>query len=170
PAAMNTELADPFKAPPEHLLNNPDIQSTLSKLNDYVKVKTPFNVDKLELFLTDHPNPSFVKSVMRSLREGFWPFNEGDWEDTSEDLSNYSSQDIDLDAIRAFRDKECEAHHWSPPLPFQQILPGMKLSPMFVIWQKQKPRVITDHSGSGLNYGIPKEESRVHYNDMHPFG
>jgi hypothetical protein len=46
----------------------------------------------------------------------------------------------------------------------------MKSSPMFVIWQNGKPRVVTDHASSGLNDGIPKEESKVQYDDMHPFG
>lgn len=51
-----------------------------------------------------------------------------------------------------------------------ELLPGMKISPMFVIWQHEKPHVITDHTGSGLNDGIPKEEAKVSYNDMHSFG
>jgi hypothetical protein len=40
---------------------------------------------------------------------------------------------------------------------------------MFVIWQHAKPRVITDHTGSGLNNGIPKEEAQVQYDDMCTF-
>ena len=41
---------------------------------------------------------------------------------------------------------------------------------MFVVWQKEKPRVITDHKSSGLNDGIPKAEGHVRYDDMHDFG
>jgi hypothetical protein len=43
---------------------------------------------------------------------------------------------------------------------------------MFVIWQNEKPRVITDHSGSGsgLNDGIRREEAKVRYDDMRSFG
>ena len=41
---------------------------------------------------------------------------------------------------------------------------------MFMVWQKQKPRIITDHAGSGLNDGISRENSKVKYDDMHPFG
>ena len=41
---------------------------------------------------------------------------------------------------------------------------------MFVVWQKEKPRIITDHAGSGLNDGISRENSKVKYSDMHPFG
>ncbi|KAF8814811.1 hypothetical protein BYT27DRAFT_7054788, partial [Phlegmacium glaucopus] len=170
PAVLNTETAKPFQSPPEHLLNDPKILSTLSQLQDHVKVETPFDIDKLDLFLTDHPNQSFVKSVIKSLREGFWPFDEGEWNDDDEEVNNYSTEEVDLDAIRAFRDKERSKGHWSDELPFQNLLPGMKSSPMFVVWQKGKPRIITDHAGSGLNDGIPKEESTVHYDDMHSFG
>jgi hypothetical protein len=87
-----------------------------------------------------------------------------------DDIQNYSTDKADLDKLRAFRDRECLAQHWSDELPFQRLLPGMKSSPMFVIWQKGKPRVVTDHASSGLNDGIPKEESKVQYDDMHPFG
>ena len=40
---------------------------------------------------------------------------------------------------------------------------------MFVVWQNAKPRVVTDHSALGLNAGIPAEEAKVHYNNMHNF-
>ena len=57
PAMLNTEIAEPFKSPPPiHLLNDPSLQSTLSILRDYISTETPFNVDKLELFLSSHPN------------------------------------------------------------------------------------------------------------------
>lgn len=39
---------------------------------------------------------------MRSLREGFWPFDEGMWDDYSDNLTNYSSEEVDLSAICAF--------------------------------------------------------------------
>ena len=45
----------------------------------------------------------------------------------------------------------------------------MKISPMFVMWQHEKPRVVTDHAASGLNDGIPREEAHVQYDDMHSF-
>lgn len=167
---LNTESAEPFKTPPLHLLQDPTLLSTLSTLQDFVATDTPFDIDKMELFLSNHPNQPFVKSIMKSLREGFWPFDDGEWNDYSEDLDNYSSEEPDLNAIRSFRDRECANLHWSPRLPFSNLLPGMKSSPMFVVWQKQKPRVITDHAGSGLNDGISINNCRVRYDDMRPFG
>ena len=124
-------------------------------------------IDKFEALLEDHPNQPFVRSVMQGLREGFWPFDEGDWKNDQNDLSdNFATLPEDLAAIRSFRDKELQAERWSSPLPISGLLPGMKFSPMFVVWQHNKPRVVTDHSSSGLNNGIPKSEGHVSYDDM----
>ena len=60
---------------------------------------TPFDIDKLELFLGSHPNQLFVRSIMRSLWEGFWPFDEGEWDEFFEDMANYSTDELDLSAI-----------------------------------------------------------------------
>ena len=144
PAARLTEKSPPLASPPEHLIHDPQIRQTLNVLKDAIEVKTPFDADKLEMILTDHPNPTFV-------------------------IGNYTTEELDLDVIRAFRDNEISAERWSQPLRFSNLLPGMKISPMFVVWQ-EKPRVITDHSASGLNDGIPRSEAKVQYDDMHPFG
>ncbi|KAJ8690349.1 hypothetical protein PTI98_013649 [Pleurotus ostreatus] len=119
--------------------------------------------------LADHPNQPFVRSVMRGLREGFWPIDDGEWKIELEEISdNPVSNEEDLIALRAYRDKEVAAGRWSESLP--SLHPKMKVSPMFVVWQKGKGRIITDHSASGLNDGIPREEGRVKYDDMRPFG
>ncbi|THU88651.1 hypothetical protein K435DRAFT_604037, partial [Dendrothele bispora CBS 962.96] len=61
----------PLPSPPKSLLVDPTIQSTLHALKDYIKVDTPFDVNRLERLLFTHPNRPFVDSVLRSLREGF---------------------------------------------------------------------------------------------------
>jgi hypothetical protein len=107
PAVRFTETSPPLTSPPEHLVHDPRIQQTLDTLKDAIEVKTPFDVNKLELMLTDHPNPTFVRSVMKGLHEGFWPFDEGDWEaETGEVIANYATEELDLNVIRSFRDKE----------------------------------------------------------------
>jgi len=171
PAALSTETAPPLPSPPPHLLNNPVIQKTIESLQGHIKVDTPFNINRLETLLFDHPNQPFVRSVIRGLREGFWPFDEGDWKiEEGEVIKNSTDDDLDLQAMRVYRDREVAAERWSSGLPSSSLLPGMKMSPMFVAWQKNKPRIITDHSASGLNDGIPKAEGHVKYDDMHPFG
>lgn len=64
PSALYTETAPPLPA-------HTKIQEALHLLGDAIKVETPFDVNKLELLLVDHPNQPFVKSVMKGLREGF---------------------------------------------------------------------------------------------------
>ncbi|EMD30707.1 hypothetical protein CERSUDRAFT_60921, partial [Gelatoporia subvermispora B] len=59
------------------------------------------------------------------------------------------------------------ANRWSPSFP--TTLPGMRVSPMFVVWRNDKPRVVTDHSASRLNDGIPRAEAKVRYDNMHDF-
>lgn len=140
-------------------------------MRNHIRVETPFNVDRFEAMLYDHPNQPFVKSVMNSLRYGFWPFDEGIWKDDHDEaIQNYSSEEIDIKAIRAFRDDEIQARRWSDPIALDTLLPGMKLSPVFVIWQKGKARVVTDHTASGLNDHIPRSEAKVRYDDMRSFG
>ncbi|KAJ7731733.1 hypothetical protein B0H16DRAFT_1329111, partial [Mycena metata] len=171
PAALYTESAPPLPSPPAHLINDPVMQASLRAMKDHIKVETPFNVDRFENLLVDHPNQPFVHSVMTGLREGFWPFHAGEYKDELQVKGeNFATDPADLAAIRAYRDKEISVAHWSGPLPDTELLPGMRKSPMFVVWQKEKPRVITDHKSSGLNDGIPKAEGHVRYDDMHDFG
>ncbi|KAF8809377.1 hypothetical protein BYT27DRAFT_7029301, partial [Phlegmacium glaucopus] len=161
----------PLASPPSHLLNDPKICATLDAMQDFIRVETPFNIDKFEFLLRNHPNRPFVKSVMHSLRYGFWPFDEGDWKDDRDDIiQNYASEEVDLDAIRMFRDDEIRENRWSDPLEIHALLPGMRLSPVFVVWQKGKARVVTDHTASGLNDNIPRHEAKVRYDDMRTFG
>lgn len=171
PSALYTETAPPLPSPPQSLLDNLTLAKSITSLGDAIKVDTPFDVDKFELLLTDHPNRPFVDSVMKGLREGFWPCDEGEWKAELEEVtSNYPMDDADLKTVQEFRDREQAAGRWSDALPDTELLPGMKVSPMFVIWQQGKPRVVTDHSASGLNDGIPREEARVKYDDMRSFG
>ena len=126
---------------------------------------------KFELLLTDHPNQPFVQSVLKGLQEGFWPFDKGDWKVELEEVTpDYESNLEDAEAIRAFRDRELAAGHWSDPLENTDLLPGMKMSPMFIIWQNEKPCAVTDHSRSGINDGIPQSEVKIKYDDMRTFG
>ena len=72
---------------------------------------------------------------MAGLRNGFWPFHGGEWKALQKEIEeNFISEDRDFEALRAFRDKELSNDHWSPSLPHSTLLPGMKLSLMFVIW------------------------------------
>ena len=40
---------------------------------------------------------------------------------------------------------------------------------MFVVWQNEKPHVITDHTYLGINNSIPQSEAKVKYDNMQTF-
>ncbi|KAG6826878.1 hypothetical protein H0H87_006100, partial [Tephrocybe sp. NHM501043] len=76
-------------------------------MQDFICIETPFNVDKFEELLKDHPNQPFIKSVMDGLCYGFWPFNNGKWSKNQEDVSeNYASEEINLNVIQAFQNNK----------------------------------------------------------------
>ncbi|KAJ3753228.1 hypothetical protein EV360DRAFT_87980 [Lentinula raphanica] len=161
------ETAAPLPGPPPDVMNDPIILKALSEHKDLLKIQTPYDVDKLSSFLSFHPNRPFVESVLEGLKFGFWPCHTGDWllnDSIFED--NYNMEDLDLDAVRAYRNKEVGAGRWSNS--FSSFNPPMKLSPMFVVWQGEshKARVITDQTASGLNAGVPKADAHVRYDDM----
>jgi hypothetical protein len=169
PSALYTTTAPPLPVVPPDLLRDPKIQACLEAYGDHIKVETPFDVDKLDTMLSSHPNQPFVASVLTGLRDGFWPLDDGEWKiELEEVIDNYSTDERDLEAIRAFRDREIGAGRWSEEV--SELLPGAKVSPLFVVWQNSKPRVVTDHAASGLNDGISREEAKVRYDDMRSFG
>ncbi|KAJ7279668.1 hypothetical protein C8J57DRAFT_1058959, partial [Mycena rebaudengoi] len=173
PSVLYTETAPPLPSPPQHLLDDPVIRAALWAYRNAIKAECPYDVDRLEAMLSDHPNPLFVQSVLKGLREGFWPFHDGEWKNELDEFDgNFSSEEPDLNAIRVYRDKELAGQRWSPPI--QKLMPGMKISPLFVVWQQGeeqlKPRIITDQTASGLNDGIPREDAKVKYDDMRSFG
>jgi hypothetical protein len=96
PSALYTETAKPLPWPPEHLLNDPTIRAALGACKGHIEVKTPFDVDKLGAMLHDHPNQPLVESVLVGLRDGFWPFDEGEWKiELEEVIGNYSTKEPD---------------------------------------------------------------------------
>ena len=106
PSALYTEATPPLLVPPQHLLDDLKIQEAIHS-GDAIKVETPFNIDKFELPLADHPNPSFVESVMKGLCEDFWPFDEGEWKaELDKVISSHDCDPEDAEAIQAFHDQE----------------------------------------------------------------
>ena len=67
PAAQSTEVAAPLPPPPYHFLDDPIFLKTLKSLDGFIKVDTPFNINRFEAVLHDHPNQPFVKSVIWGL-------------------------------------------------------------------------------------------------------
>jgi hypothetical protein len=79
--------------------------------------------------------------------------SDREWKIKVEEVTdNYPMDDANLDALQAFQDREQSLERWSQEV--KEMLPGMKISPMFIIWQNEKLRIVTDHSASELNAEI----------------
>jgi hypothetical protein len=78
-SAYSTLAALPLPSPPKNELQNKVARKTIAQHPDLFKITTPIKVDAFEKNLKDHPNQPFVKSVVRALRKGFWP-----WANTSD--------------------------------------------------------------------------------------
>jgi hypothetical protein len=116
PSALYTKSASPLPSPPQHLLDNPRIQESIRSLGNAIKVEMPFNVNKLELLLSDHPNQPFVSSVMKGLHEGFWPFNKGEWKIQFEEVTpDYNCDPNNTEAMPFVTEKSLQEDgpmHW----------------------------------------------------------
>lgn len=69
-----TETATLLVTIPATELDNPIAAKTVCKNANLFKIVTHINVDKFELLLSCHPNPSFIASVCDGLCNGFWPW------------------------------------------------------------------------------------------------
>ncbi|KAJ3816372.1 hypothetical protein F5880DRAFT_1450236, partial [Lentinula raphanica] len=160
----------PLPGPPQSVIDDPNIRSTLEEQKPFLKTNTLYDIEKLSTLLVFHPNRLFVESVLEGLKSGFWPCHSGDWNFGAPEFDdNYTMELPDLDAVRNYRDKEIAGGHWSRAI--SSFHAPMKLSPMFVVWQgdSHKAQVITDQTASGLNSGVPKQDAHVRYDDMRSF-
>jgi len=128
-------------------------------------IVTPINIDRLASLLINHPNPAFVSSVLRSLREGFWP-----WADTQHEVypttKDYFKPREYEENIRCFlreqRDLEISLNRFSNSFG-PHLLPGMYAMPIHVI---PKPytvnfRLITNLSAGDFAPNTMIEKSAV---------
>jgi hypothetical protein len=177
-SAYSTLTAAPLPSPPKNELQNKDARETIAQNPDLFKVVTPIKADVFEKYVEDHPNQSFVKSVARSLKNGFWP-----WADTSDpsfpttyDGSRHGSRITNEDKAKFIRQQcedEMELERWSQPFG-DKLLPGMHSAPINAV-PKSTPgkfRLIVDQSRGphALNSTIPKSQVKVQLDNVHDLG
>jgi hypothetical protein len=149
PTAKSSLFASPMPSPTD----SDFIPATLDTLNarpDLFAIIMPINVSAFEDLLQDHPNQPFVVSVLRGLREGFWPGT-----DTSKDgyplTWDFSHRPLANEEHIAFVQGQVdeEVHLSQFSLPFgPDLLPGMYSTPIHVVPKphSMKLRLIMDHS------------------------
>ncbi|KAJ8462359.1 hypothetical protein ONZ51_g10950 [Trametes cubensis] len=64
----------PVPTVPQPVLDDSVVNGTLKNHPELFAIVTPIKVDRFEELLRDHPNQPFAQSVVRALREGFWPY------------------------------------------------------------------------------------------------
>ena len=105
-----TLTTKPLESPPA--LDDKIVSKTLNKNPDLFKIVTPIWVDVFEVYLTTHPNQSFVKSICKGLCEGFWPWTMTPYPGYPD--TNDESKPTDF--LRAQQDFEVAKDHFLAPL------------------------------------------------------
>ncbi|ORY74519.1 hypothetical protein BCR35DRAFT_258784, partial [Leucosporidium creatinivorum] len=167
PSITSSLSAPPFKPPPSAVLDDHVLLASLASRPHLFDVSSPFDLDKLTVFLRVHPNRPLVNSILRGLTEGFWPGHDGDFSSTKERFPHHSDEDYDFLAQTAFAEFE---KGWLSE-PFDTLLPGMHSPPTFVVrLPGRKPRQVVDQSSSGLNDGIVSSLTSVIYDTARDLG
>jgi hypothetical protein len=133
--ALISESLCPLPSVPDDELKNEVVTRTISENEHLFSIVTPINIDRLASLLVNHPNPPFISSVLRGLREGFWP-----WADTQHEVypttKDYFKPREYEENIKSFlreqRDLEISLNRFSESFG-PDLLPGMYAMPIHVI-------------------------------------
>ncbi|GAA5904690.1 hypothetical protein JCM5296_003627 [Sporobolomyces johnsonii] len=168
PAIDSTLSAPPLPSVPLHHLSDPLVAGTIERAPHLFGISTPFRIRPLRALLAPHPNRPLIASILHGLEHGFWPSFEGSTSDLnalSPGLPPTNLTDNDHEFITRQLEKDFEKGFLSEP--FDTLLPGMVVSPMFVVrLAGRKPCAVVDQTASGLNDGISREAGRVTYDTI----
>ena len=159
-----TEIARPLASVPVVEFSNTLACRTIEQHPALFTVETPIDVDEFESLLGNHPNPLFVQSVIKGLRNGFWPWADthlGEYPDTLDESIGDPRDQKELDFICSQRDKEIEAGRFSNGFG-EDLLPGMYSMPIHAVPKPHSTdlRLVTNHSAGNfsLNSMIKRED------------
>lgn len=173
-AQMSVTLP-PVPFPPPCEVGDQTAQLTLQRFSQLFDIVTPIRIHTFSTLLRSHPNRPFVASVLRSLKEGFWP-----WADTVSSgrppIVDNSPREIKdpshLAFVREQRDEEVRLRRFSPA--FDALQPGMTCVPLWVVPKphSEKLRLVVDHTAGphSPNSYIPLDGGQVHLDTLHQLG
>jgi hypothetical protein len=177
-SAYSTLTAAPLPSPPANELQNRVARKTIARNPHLFKIVSPINVEAFKKLLKDHPNKSFVKSVINAIKNGFWPFADttNPTLPTTHDGSSLRKPITNrrkVKFIREQRDEEVKLGRWSKPFG-KKLQPGMHSSPIGAV-PKSTPgkfRLINDQSCGphALNSTIRKSQVKVKLDNIHDLG
>ena len=177
-SAYSTLTAAPLPSAPENELQNDVARKTIAQNPDLFKIVSPIKVGPFEKHLKDHPNQPYVKSVVRALKNGFWPYADttNPALPTTYDGSRQRQRITDKDKANFIRqqcNEEVRLERWSKPFG-KKLLPGMHGLPIDAVPKSTpgKYRLITDQSSGphALNSVIPRSQVKVKLDNVHDLG
>jgi hypothetical protein len=129
--------------PPQSELENSTALNTIRDNPNLFKIVCNINIEKLAELLEEHPNQSFVQSVITGLREGFWPWAElqDGYPTTHNERQHPPRNDHEQEFMLSQREKEMDTDHFSNL--FDALLPGMNVVPKL---PDDKLCLVIDHS------------------------
>ncbi|GAA5930465.1 hypothetical protein JCM10213_001099 [Rhodosporidiobolus nylandii] len=148
--------APPLPRPPQSVLNDPRLRDIIRRRPYLVSTFSPLDHRALERALRGHPNRRWVASLVESVRDGFWPAHDGS-EPTVPDPAKgdhlFPRRREDQDVQVKAAEKSRADGHFS--IAFDELEDGMTVNAQFCVHKEgSEPRLVDDHSGSGLNDGI----------------
>jgi hypothetical protein len=176
PAARYSFYAEPLPRPPPSVFQNSAAAETIHNHPELFKIICNINVDAFKSLLIDHPNPSFVQSVVDGLLEGFWPLADipKHYPETWDNPIREPRTERERDFLRTQIDKEVAVNRFSPSFG-PNLLPGMYSPPIHAAprTQDDKLRLVVNHSYGeySLNSMISRDDiTGVRLDGLHAFG
>jgi hypothetical protein len=149
PTAKSSLYATPLPPPGERDFTDTAL-SSLNSCPDLFMVVTPVNIKTFSELLQDHPNRPFVESILRGLREGFWPCADTTmdgyplmWDNSFRPLKNEEHQAFIQEQV----DEEVRLGRFSHPFGLD-LLEGMYSTPVHVVPKPNLSKLwlVIDHS------------------------
>ena len=133
--ASISETLPPLPQVPDEELENNVVTTTIQNNEHLFDIVTPINIDRFASLLSNHPNQPYVHSVLKGLRDGFWP-----WADTRHEVypltqDYYKCRHFDDNASQFLldqRDEEIRLGRFSESFG-TDLLPGMYAMSIHVI-------------------------------------
>lgn len=169
PLLTSTLLAPPLPSPPLRVLLHPESMATLSAHpHDFQYGPKLLKEDAFRLALAEHPNRPWVNSLLRSIKDGFWPSHSGQAPPppTPSERARWTpSKAEDREVVLAQVLSDIESGWTSEGT--DEPIPGVVISGLFVVRREgDKPRVVNDQSASGLNAGTRREDTPAVYDTL----
>ncbi|GAA5916740.1 hypothetical protein JCM5296_003936 [Sporobolomyces johnsonii] len=161
PRALSVDASSsfgPLPRPPPSVLSDSVLSSLLSSRPELFSCVSPLSANAFDLALANHPNRRFVESLVESIRDGFWPAHDGSVASPPPPRlarsARYYATHPEDQLVLVENVRKSEAAGLISPA-FDDLPEGCVISPQFVVRREgSAPRVVDDHSASGLNEGI----------------